>query len=361
MRAQRGTVNAEWRLGGVVAGFELEAEALGYGEVHLVGGDSEFAAGDAVHLHVDLWSVKRGLIRHFHKINARLDEHLAHHVLGLYPQFRFADVFVAKPLGAVRAEAHAEFLEPENLEILEVHLVHSAELVGELLRCAVNVRVVHLHRAHAHEAHQFAGALVAVTGAILGQAQRQFPVTAWHRRENLVVMRAVHRLEIDAVGRLVRIVILEFHRWEHALGIVGEMAGSLVHAFPRQVRRTHALVACLELRLLGQFLQFLDQHRALGQPERQAGADVVVEREQLHLAADLAVVPLARLLLRHEPLVELRLVRKRGAVDTLQLRVILVAAVVGGGNAEQLVGLGVAGAHDVRPGAEIDELAVLVE
>jgi len=60
--------------------------------------------------------------------------------------------------------------------------------------------------------------------------------------------------------------------------------------------------------------------------EAVAGADVVVEREQLHLAADLAVVPLARLLLRHEPLVELRLVRKRGAVDALQLRVVLVAA-----------------------------------
>ena len=55
-------------------------------------------------------------------------------------------------------------------EILQVHFIYSAKLVGELLWSAVNVRVVHLHRTHAHEAHQFAGALVAVAGAIFGQA-----------------------------------------------------------------------------------------------------------------------------------------------------------------------------------------------
>ena len=174
-------------------------------------------------------------------------------------------------------------------------------------------------------------------------------------------MRTIHRLEIDAIRWLVRVVVLEFHRREHALGVVGEMAGSLVHAFPRQVRRTDALVACLELRLLGQFLQFLDQHRALGQPKRQTGADVVVEREQLHLAPDLAVVAFAGFLLRFEPFVELGFVREGRAVDALQLWVVLVAPVVGGGDAQQLVRLHVAGAHNVRPGAEIYELAVLVE
>ena len=167
--AQRGAVNAERSLCGVFARLVLEAEALGHGKVHLVRGDGELPAGDAVHLHIDLWPVKRGLVLYFHKINARLDENFANHVLSLQPQLRFVDVFVAEPFGAVRAEAHAEFLKPENLEIFQVHFVDGSEFVGELLRRAVDVRVVHLHRPHAHEAHQFAGTLVAITGAILGQ------------------------------------------------------------------------------------------------------------------------------------------------------------------------------------------------
>ena len=98
------------------------------------------------------------------------------------------------------------------------------------------------------------------------------------------------------------------------------------------MRRAHALVAGLEFRLLGQFFQFLDEHGALGQPERQAGADVVVEREQLHLTTYFAVVAFARLLLRFQPFVELGFVFERGAVNALQLRVLFVAAIVGSGD-----------------------------
>ncbi len=125
--------------------------------------------------------------------------------------------------------------------------------------------------------------------------------------------------------------------------------------------RAHALVAGLKFRLLGQFFQFLDEHRALGQPEWQPGTDIVVKREKLHLAANLAVVTLARLLLSLEPLVELCLILKRRAVDALQLRVLFVTAIVGGGDSQQLECLNVAGAHDMRAGAQIDELAVLVK
>ena len=46
---------------------------------------------------------------------------------------------------------------------------------------------------------------------------------------------------------------------------------------------------------------------------------------------------------------------------TLELLVFFVAAVVGGGDAEEFEGFDVAGAHDVRAGAEVDKLAVLIE
>ena len=54
-------------------------------------------------------------------------------------------------------------------------------------------------RAHAHEAEEFAGLLVAIAGAVFRQAQRQVAITARHRREDAVVMRAVHRLEVVAI------------------------------------------------------------------------------------------------------------------------------------------------------------------
>ena len=56
--------------------------------------------------------------------------------------------------------------------------------------------------------------------------------------------------------------------------------------------RAHALVAGLALHLLRQLLQLLDQDAAVGQPERQAGADLVVEDEDLQFLAQLAVVAL---------------------------------------------------------------------
>ena len=83
----------------------------------------------------------------------------------------------------VRAEAHLIFLEAEDLEILQIHLVHGVELVGELLLGAIDVRVVHVERAHAHEAEQLAALLVAIAGAVFGEAQRQVAVTARLRRK----------------------------------------------------------------------------------------------------------------------------------------------------------------------------------
>ena len=100
---------------------------------------------------------------------------------------------------------------------------------------------------------------------------------------------------------------------------------------------------------------------AARQPQRQAGADVVVEGEELQLLAELAMVALLRLLEHGEVGVQLGLVLEGGAVDALELRVFLVAFVIGAGHVGELERADVAGAHDVRAGAEIDEIAVAIE
>ena len=66
-------------------------------------------------------------------------------------------------------------------------------------------------------------------------------------------------------------------------------------------------------------------------------------------------------LLEHfEILVECGLVLERGAVDALELRVFLVALVVGAGHGGELERADVARAQDVRPGAQVHEVAVPV-
>ena len=139
------------------------------------------------------------------------------------------------------------------------------------------------------------------------------------------------------------------------------MSAREIHVFACEVRRAHAVVAAGELRLFRELLQFLDEHRATRQPQRQAGAHVVVEREKLQLLAELAMVALLRLLEHREILVHLRLVLERRAVDALELRVFLVALVVGARDVRELERADVPRAHDVRPGAQIEEVAIAEE
>ena len=138
------------------------------------------------------------------------------------------------------------------------------------------------------------------------------------------------------------------------------MAGGFVDFLLGDVRRFHADVAGGELGFFRELFQFLDDHRAFRQPERQAGADVFgVNHVQAHLRADLAVVAFLGLLQHLEVGLHLGLVLERRAVDALELRVFLVALVVRAGDAGELERADVAGAHHVRPGAEVNEVAVL--
>ena len=181
----------------------MRPKLFGCGEIDLVGGDGEFAADGAPDLDVDLRAVEGGFVRHFDVVDAAALEDAADHVLGLEPERGVIDEFLAELRRIVGGETHDVFLDAEDLEILQIHLVHGEELGFELLFGAVDVGVVHLERAHAHEAEEFAALLVAIAGAVFGEAQRQVAITARHRSEELVVMRAVHRFEVVAIVRAV--------------------------------------------------------------------------------------------------------------------------------------------------------------
>src|SRR5439155_25249919 len=54
-------------------------------------------------------------------------------------------------------------------------------------------------------------------------------------------------------------------------------------------------------------------------------------------------------------------VLESGAVKALKLRVLLIAPIISGGDAQQLEGFDVASPHHVRPRAQINEVAVLIK
>ncbi len=124
-----------------------------------------------------------------------------HHVLGLLPQLRLVDEFLCPGLaGSCVLKRMMYFSMPKILKYFRYISLTALNSCGELLRGAIDVRVVHVQRADAHEAEQFARLLVAVVSAVFGQAQRQVAVTARFRRENAVVMRAVHGFEVIALA-----------------------------------------------------------------------------------------------------------------------------------------------------------------
>ena len=196
------------------------------------------------------------------------------------------------------------------------------------------------------------GALVAVEPAVLVQAQRQVAVRAQPAAVDERRLRAVHRLEAEEL-------VLGLDD-EHVLGVVVPVAGLPPQAVGHEDRRADLLVAAPLLELAHRPLERAPDQLALGMPERGSRRDVV-EAEQVERDAQLAVVALLRLGAPPQELVQFLLRRPGRAVDALEHRPLLVAAPVRTGDREQLERPHVAGAGDVRPAAQVDERALLVE
>src|SRR5205085_7656948 len=92
-----------------------------------------------------------------------------------------------------------------------------------------------------------------------------------------------------------------------------------------------------------------------------ARTNVVVENEKLQFFAELAMVALLRLFEHGKVVIEFLLCFEGSAVNTLELWVLFVAFVVGACDASESERADISGAHDMRPGAEIDEIAVAIE
>jgi len=86
------------------------------------------------------------------------------------------------------AEAHLIFFEAENFKIFQIHFVHCVEFGGELLGRTINMSIIHVERADAHQAEQFARLFIAIAGTIFRKAQRQITITVRFGRKDAVAL-----------------------------------------------------------------------------------------------------------------------------------------------------------------------------
>ena len=205
---------------------------------------------------------------------------------------------------------------------------------------------------HAHDAVQAAAGLVAVAVAELAVAQRQVAVALDALLVDQDVAGAVHRLQ--------GVVALLALRREHRVLVLVPVAAQFPQRLVDHLRTLDLLVAVVLVDLAHVLLDALPDRPALRVPEHHAGR-VIVDVEQVELAAQLAVVALLGFLQHRQVLREFFLRRPGRAVDALQHLVAVVAAPVGAGHLHQLEELQLARAGHVRAAAQVLEGALAVQ
>jgi hypothetical protein len=203
------------------------------------------------------------------------------------------------------------------------------------------------------------GLLVPVHRAELEQPQRQLAVRPAPGTEDQAVERAVHRLQVVVLARLSHRPVavelgVQMHRWVHPVGVPLQVPGGLEKHALGDVRAVDELITRLLVPTAGVVLHHLAHHATLGVEHGQPGADLFREREQVELDAEPPVVPALGL---GEPIQigpQLVLAGPGGAVDPLQLRVLLAPPPVGRSGPHQLEGVtDQLGVRQVRPPAQI--------
>ena len=144
MGSKRGAMDAERYLFRIISITVMQAKFRGYGEVYLIRGDGELTTDGAPNLDINLGAIERSLIWHLDKIDSTFDQHATHHVFSFFPKLWLIHKLLTQLFWVVGRKSHLVFLEPEDLEVLEIHLIDRAEFLGELILGAIDMRVVHV-------------------------------------------------------------------------------------------------------------------------------------------------------------------------------------------------------------------------
>ena len=234
----------------------------------------------------------------------------------------------------------------------------------DLIRAAEDVGIIDGEAAHARQATEFAGLLIAIDLPELGQPHRQVAVRPQLAVIDLNMVRTVHGFEQVPVFFAVLLAFgIQRHGGELAVAVIRIVAAGLIEFEPSDVGRDHGQVAAIELFLLEEVRERLAHGCAFGQPQGQARPYLIAEGEQLQLAPELTVVALPCQFEAFEVFVELRPVAPGGAIDAGELRLAGIASPVGPGHRHELdrVGLDIAGMGHMRPPAQVYKRVLLID
>src|ERR1017187_4142087 len=334
-------------VGLAVFGDVLQAEPAGQGEIELKGGKQPLSAESVHQLDVDRGPVEGGFVGDRFGGDLELIAGALQGAFGHRPLVWRAVVFAALAaipggkLGVVLFEA----VRGQDIEG-ELEAIHY--FVFNLVRGAEDVRVVLREAADAEESVEHAGAFVAVDGAELAEAHRQVAIAALAVGIDQDVERAVHRPEL-VVG------VVQLDGREHVRRVEIGVAGSLPQVEARDVGGVDQGVAALQVLIAHPVFELFVDDAARGMEEDESGTGEFLDAEEVELLAELAVVALLGLFHLFEVGVEILGGEEGGAVNALELLVVLVALPVGAGDTEQLEGLDLRGVGDMGAAAEIDE------
>ena len=195
------------------------------------------------------------------------------------------------------------------------------------------------------------GALEAVHRPQLREAQGQLPVAVHPALVDRDVEGAIHRLQLVLHP-------LDVDRRVHAGLVVLGVPARLPEVELGDVGGEDEVVAALQVLVPPVVLGLLADEGALRVPQHQAGPGVVRDREEVQLAAELAVVAALGFLQTVQVPLQLLPGEEGVAVDALHLRVAFLALPVGlGRGLLELERLDVARGGQVGAEAEVDELA----
>src|SRR6185312_14701117 len=120
--------------------------------------------------------------------------------------------------------------------------------------------------------------------------------------------------------------------------------------------RINERIAALQIRIAHPVLELLADNATLRMEENQSRTSQFLNTEQIEFLADLPVIALLRLFELVEVIFNVLLRKEDGAVDALELLILLVALPVRAGNRRQSEGLELRSIRHVRTAAEIDEV-----
>src|ERR1051325_3100064 len=151
------------------------------------------------------------------------------------------------------------------------------------------------------------------------------------------------------------------HRRKHRLCVIRKVPANLVESSSCEIDCSDSLISSREFRFFRKLFELFNDCGAARKPQGQTWPDILIDDVNFEFLPELAMVALLRFLEHREVIVELLSSFECGAVNALELRILFVAFVVGTGDVGELERADVSGPHDVRAGAEIDEVAVAIE